>query len=80
MILSRVKNLVDNSCYEPTLKTMMFIRPSVKYKIIYQGALEWHLRWPIGSRFLLTFIVSWDPEGQRYVFRCESMEKNGRYP
>ena len=80
MILSRVKDLVDNSCYEPTLKTMMFMRPSVKYKVIYQGGLEWDLRLPIGSRFLLTFIVSWDPEGQRYVFRCESMEKNGRYP
>ena len=79
MVLSRVKNLVDNSCYKPTLKTMMLMRPSVKYKVIYQGPLEWNLRWPIGSRFLLTFIVSWDPEGERYVFRCESIEENGRY-
>ena len=79
LVLSRVKNLVDNLCYKPTLKTMMLMRPSVKYKVIYEGALEWNLRCPIGSRFLLTFTVSWDPEGGRYVFRCESIEENGRY-
>ena len=60
MILSRVKNLVENSCYKPTSKTIMLMRPRVKYKVIYQGALDWNL-W----QYLVTFIVSWDPKRNR---------------
>ena len=79
MTLSRVKNLVDRSCYNPILKTMMLTRLNVKYQVIYEGALEWNSWWPLGSRFLLTFVVSWDLDGEQYVFQCESMEMNGHY-
>ena len=37
--LSRVKNLVDNSCYKPALKTKNLMRPNGQYQVVYKGAL-----------------------------------------
>ena len=66
--LSRVKNLVDKSCYKPTLKTMMLRRPNVQYQVVYKGALDWTLQRTVTPEYLVKFTVSWDRVSAHYVF------------
>ena len=79
MTLCNAKMLVENAKYTPLLKTMMFARPNVRCKVVYQGGVGWTQLWPNTASNLLTFMVSWDAKRERYVFQCESVKKDGRY-
>ena len=73
--LSRVKNLVDKSCYKPTLKSMMLRRPHVQYQVVYKGALDWTLQKTVTPEYLVKFTVSWDHVRDHYIFHYEGLRR-----
>ena len=74
-ILSRVKNLVDKSCYKPTLKSMMLRRPHVQYQVVYKGALDWTLQKTVTPEYLVKFTVSWDHVRDHYIFHYAGLRR-----
>ena len=74
--LVQLTKFLDNTYYKSTLRTMMVMRPNVKYQVVYLGAFD---PWTIRSKYLVTFGVDWDPGAQRYVFLYEGLERDGCY-
>jgi hypothetical protein len=87
LTVTRLEKWARDSQYTPMLEAMMLTRPHIRYEVVCHGILDYTYGsppdpGPIGFEcldYMVTFAVSCDPEGERYVFAIQSMEENGRY-